>query len=426
MDLRKTYEAFRAKLSSNNYKESSLSNELRRQAISVLESNPPASPESSLNLLTNVVRPLFSTTKHAALTSSGRKNVVPPPPSAGRFSDGFYDEESKPWKNGWTVNLLIYILLSYNELQNSTRKAALQDQFHLLVPPILNMIDDADIEYKTDGCHLLKLLCQAVSSSQSEILKRTGLTDVFVGALKTNFMLLPTLTPEDDSLALLKELYPAFRALIAARFLHLPPRKGYNGASQSDTPSSTTQKTSTNTAISADRDTRQTFLDLLMRHGILASYTHASENIKISIFLLTQASDIVSDMGIYSAKYLQQLLPLLHNVLTNPFGTASPDLLLSALGLMKTLVEVCWPRIQEVWWVECLRGCVGCWMVVCEDERADADEELERVKRKLQEFMVLLAGVVGEEFSSAQARLVIEEEDLVDLFVLVQKPTTSG
>ena len=44
---------------------------------------------------------------------------------------------------------------------------------------------------------------------------------MFVDALKTNFMILPNLTPEAESLKLLEELYPAFLGVIDSRFIKL-------------------------------------------------------------------------------------------------------------------------------------------------------------------------------------------------------------
>lgn len=121
-------------------------------------------------------------------------------------------------------------------------------------------------------------------------------------------------------------------------------------------------------------------------------------------------------MGIYSAKYLQMFLPLLRDVLYNPFGTACVPLLVSALECMEMLIKVCWPRIREKWWGECLRGIVGCWVQIVDDEGRGKEQELEDVKRKLRDLGQLLEGIVGEAFRNAKQRLMDEDETIETLF----------
>src|SRR5271170_1875642 len=69
-------------------------------------------------LLTSVIKPLFAPTKNAAITHSGRANLLPPPPaSSTRFDASILDESTKPWKsNPWCLDLLAYILTTYPTL----------------------------------------------------------------------------------------------------------------------------------------------------------------------------------------------------------------------------------------------------------------------------------------------------------------------
>jgi hypothetical protein len=397
------------------------------------------------DLLTAVVKPLFSKQQHPNLTDTGRKKLVPDTPFPGRLSDSIdWDDDLKIWKNGWTTDLLLFCLSQYPNLPADQEKSTFESQFHLLIPPILNLIDDSSIDYKEQGCRLLHMLCEEITRCQSDILKRTGLTEVFSDALRTNFMHLPTITPEKESLKLLSELYPAFRALVNARF-PVPGRQEPMDSKEgtvvtlrpaTQTPVATEQMEVISTPIrknqpltkmspdTKEKDARQSLLDLILRHGILASYAHAADYVCITTFLLQEASSIVSMMCIYSSKYLQTLLPLLRNVLTNPFGTAHAPLLMSALECLESLTKACWPRIREKWWVECLRGIVGCWIQICDDEADaiagdDKPQALSGVKRKLQETCGLLSHIVGEDFSAAKERLEQEEERLKDLFATI-------
>ncbi|KAL2426903.1 hypothetical protein ABEF95_002266 [Exophiala dermatitidis] len=216
--------------------EPSSTNTLRRRAhdlIAASTTDASVLPDTVFELLTQIIKPLFTTTKHPALTATGRKNLVSSHHPLGssftrQFSSSDEDRE-KPWKSTpFTVPLLRYILASYNYpsdkpvgLQEGKAKATIESHFFLLVPPILNLIDDSHAAYKAAGCSLLRALCQVLVALRSDMLKRTGLGDVFVDALRANFMLLPPLTPEEDSLAVLTELYPAFLALVDARFVNL-------------------------------------------------------------------------------------------------------------------------------------------------------------------------------------------------------------
>ena len=275
------------------------------------------------NLLFKVLRPLFLTQNHPNLTATGRKRLVPDAPSTSRYSETIdWDDEKKIWRNGWTCDLLAFIILQYRVLPSDREKATFESQFHLLIPPTLNLIDDGDIQYKTQGCRLLRLLCEQVTHCQSDILKRTGLSDVFSDALKTNFLHLPILTPEEESLTLLSELYPAFRALVDAHFPILRKDESENGnvgtvltsrpaantiqatgSVENTKPNSSKLKAPSRAPDKKDKDARQAMLDLILRHGILASYAHAVDYVRITTLLLHEASLVVSMMGIYSAKY---------------------------------------------------------------------------------------------------------------------------
>ena len=388
------------------------------------------------NLLFKVLRPLFLTQNHPNLTATGRKRLVPDAPSTSRYSETIdWDDEKKIWRNGWTCDLLAFIILQYRVLPSDREKATFESQFHLLIPPILNLIDDGDIQYKTQGCRLLRLLCEQVTHCQSDILKRTGLSDVFSDALKTNFLHLPTLTPEEESLTLLSELYPAFRALVDAHFPILRKDESENGnvgtvltsrpaantiqatgSVKNTKPNSSKLKAPSRAPDKKDKDARQAMLDLILRHGILASYAHAVDYVRITTLLLHEASLVVSMMGIYSAKYLQILLPLLRNVLCNPFGTACVSLLMAALECMEMLIKCCWPRVKEKWWGECLRAIVGCWVQIADDEADGKVQELRDMKDRLGDARRLLEVVVGEEFIDAKQKLVEEDEIVRGLF----------
>lgn len=386
----------------------------------ITTSKPDSLPNALLDLLTQIIKPLFTSAKHPALTSTGRKNLIPPGPSLGnRFNYPLTDDDLKPWKTPFTVPLLHYILQCYSEcIPLDTRKQILEAHFHLLIPPILNMIDDGDSSYKAAGCRLLGSLCSALQSSKSEMLRKTGLGDVFFDALKANFMLLPTLTPEDESLEVLTALYPAFLAVLDATY-----------ATQTRTAGAAVNAAAARSVDDVKEFTRrQERLKLLLRHGVLASLSHLSSaqsfsssvSIPLTTHLVSQIKPIVSRMGIDSVRYLREFLPMLRGGLMDPFALAAPDLVMEILSVFVVVLDVCGPRVRELWWPDILRGLVGCW-VNCLDEidvtTSESKARVQEIQTRLKEVTRRLGQVVEtDDWAAGKKKLLAEEEDLAALF----------
>lgn len=400
-------------LRDQSHVETELSQSLRTQAISLiepLERTPPdlsRLPETLLDLLSNIIKPLFSQSKPEKLTSTGRKNLVtndPLPASVTRFAGLFDDKPQPAWKNGWTGALLRYILHSYNKIGDRVvRKKTIEAQFYLIVPAILHQLDDSDVTYKCSGCNCLKALSDLLTDVESTILRRSGLTDVFVDALKSDFSMIPTLTSEEESLRLFQAMYPAYRALVKARFVYTVKDKKEEAA-------------------------RQQCLTLLLRHQLLYSLTHLSTgsgsgatlSVQLSVFLISQIGPLFRDMGIASVIHLQDVLPLLRNVVSDPFATSTPELLLASIRTMQEIVQVCWPRIRDVWWGEVLRGSVSCYLNVIDEEEdtnvAARKQKYEQVKFEVRILTCLIEDVVGQPFKQSKEALLHEEPELKGLF----------
>ena len=156
------------------------------------------------------------------------------------------------------------------------QESIVEESWPLVIPPILTLLDDEDMEYKVKGTRLLLDLIQI---TPSPLLNRTGLGEVFTDAMIPNLLYLPTLTPEGQSLEILTYTYSALIALIRTRF---------PGESQSTE--------------------RLRLLDRVLREGIIQGYSTAGENVKIAELLMLKLSDLVNEMGIWSAKHLKVLL----------------------------------------------------------------------------------------------------------------------
>ena len=339
--------------------------------------------ELTANLISHflrlTIRPLFAKSQHPAVTSQGRKvttNVLP-----RRFAQEESEEVAKPWKyhDSYAMSLLRWIVQNLDERQ-------VEQNWPMLVPPILSITDDYDTKMKAQGCQFVEALLQVTPAS---LLARTGLSDVFKEALLPCLGYLPTLTAEDESITLLSAVYPAL--IVLSRSAHHPTSK--------TTPEEMKEK-------------RAVFLDSIMRKGILAAYAHCPENIKIVEVLLHNLVLLLDELGVESVKHLKYILPMLNEVLTNPFGTTYPPLLLAGIKAMQSVVLNAWPRMAANKG-EVLKGLTICWLL-CEDaQRAD----LGSIKAELVTTAQMLRQAVGTEcdFDADTRALIAADQRLTGL-----------
>lgn len=151
--------------------------------------------------------------------------------------------------------------------------SSLESNWPLLIPPLLALLDDASTAYKIRGCSLLTSFLRTVSP---RLLERTGLGEVFQEALTPCLLYLPELTPELESLRLLRIIYPTLLILVRTRF---PEER--------------------------DQECKQKALDHIFRCGILKGFALAGENVRIAECLIRRMSDIVEEMGIASCQHLK-------------------------------------------------------------------------------------------------------------------------
>lgn len=109
----------------------------------------------------------------------------------------------------------------------------------------------------------------------------------------------------------------------------------------------------------------------------------------------------LAELGIHTTKFLQDIIPLLHNTLANPFGPAYPPMLLGAVEVVRMVVLNAHPRVWR-WRGEILGAVCACWLHVIEEER----EIVDRVKR---------SGLSGDSEGLVMARLKKELRGVVYL-----------
>lgn len=278
--------------------------------------------------------------------------------------------------------------------------------FSLLVPPILALIDDEGPVYKALGCQLLSRLLIPVRQSGSDILQRTNLSSVFEEAVAPCLLSLPTITSEEESLELLRVAYPALLSLLKTS--HLKPPPGATNHELRRPFSSRQQRKQADAHLYTGKVTK------ILRTELIPSFHHISSGTpaavssfasfpypELSSFMLSQVTIMVHEIGINSAKYLQELIPLTYSVLVNPFGTSYIPLLLSAITATTTVILNSHPRIWR-WRGEVLGSVCSCWIHALEEEKRVAESEptvqerngYGRASRELKKLKKHLKGVL--------------------------------
>lgn len=283
------------------------------EEVRIAKDQSPTPGELTADLMTYflqlTIRPLFAKTQTQQVTSQGRKVQTTVLPK--KFER---NQEEKTWKgrDNYALDLLRWVIVAADA-------SLVEKNWHAIVPPLLSILDDVDTEYKAQGCELLNLLLDKTPPS---LLKRTGLGEVFEEALMPCLGYLPTLTPEDQSARLLSVAYPALLSLSAV----------LENPSTAQNPQNPSQ--------------RINLLDTLVRKGVLMTFTYCPEHAKITTVTTTNLSAILNLLGLDSVKHISFVLSMLSSILTHPFVTASPPLLLSSVKALQAVVLNTWPRMQ--------------------------------------------------------------------------------
>ncbi|KAK4975633.1 hypothetical protein LTR28_009066 [Elasticomyces elasticus] len=337
------------------------------QAVKIGQKHGELTSSLITHFLRLTIRPLFAKTSHPAVTAQGRKVTTTVLPKRFRGLEES-EEVTKPWKgkDDYALALLRWIVLSLDE-----RSA--EQNWPLLIPPLLTIVDDTDAVTKAKGCELITSLFKVTPPS---LLARTGLGEVFEEAVMPCLGYLPTLTPEADCIVLLSAAYPTLLALAHSKHPTTAPA------------------TTPNTALAAASRPRAKLLDALIRKGILPAYTHCSSNPRIVAVLLHNLAPILSALGVDAVKHLKHVVPTLSAVLGHPLGSAHLPTLLAAVRALQAVVLNCWPRMGA-WRGEVLKGLGLCWVRVCEGGEGEGVAVL---KAEIGRVVRMLGDAVGGEW----------------------------
>ncbi|KAK4462778.1 hypothetical protein QBC42DRAFT_326296 [Cladorrhinum samala] len=272
-------------------------------------------------VLQRYLRPLFSKSKPASVTPSGRKTAYPD--QSREHGGGMPDDisETKPWKFT-DLRAVPIVAWAVTEANDSLISSA----WPLCIPVLLTLTDDNSTPIRARG---LRILTTFLTKFPPKTLDETGLNKVFEDAIIPTLSYLPSLTPVDESAKLLT---PAYEALLALASKYTSSRKA-----------------------------KYALLDKILREGVLNGHFHAKDHLRIVQILNHQTVHILNEMGVHAVKHLKDLIPILSVTLTDPFASSSPQTLLSAILALQAVLSNCWPRIyfhQD----SILNGLVLCWL----------------------------------------------------------------
>ncbi|KAL7791264.1 hypothetical protein V8C43DRAFT_69451 [Trichoderma afarasin] len=213
-------------------------------------------------LLHDTLRPLFSKSS-TKLTASGRPLQISQPPSGMQpmtSLDNISQEHEK-----------LHAASSFNWAVMSCSKAAVGRHWPLFLPILLSLAEDHNTAVRVKG---LRILGHFLDKCPPNTILSAGVDNVIQDAVFPTLLFLPSTTPENESIEL---LYPAYRVLLQVAQLD-PDAKSLR---------------------------RRRFLDKLLRDGIFVGHYHASQHARIVEVLMNMTKDIISCLGIFTAKHLQ-------------------------------------------------------------------------------------------------------------------------
>lgn len=331
------------------------------------------------------IRPMFIKTRPLQVTEQGRKIATPILPQK-LTAQSVEESVQKPWKTSKDSHALDLLKWIANALDENL----VEDVWSTIVPPVLTLIDDWEAKYKTIGAELLHLMLNATPPS---LLERTGLGEVFEGAVMPCLNYIPSITSEDESIMLLSAVYPAILSLSRVRYPKQPP---------------------VGSKVTTEERNRQRikFLDSVVRKGIINSYSLCNQYPRITSLLFEQLSTLLQELALDSVKHLKIILPMLNEALSHPLGVVVPSNLIRATEAMQTVVLSCWPRMKEHQ-AEVLKGVTRCWLNI---EAKDGDT-ITVLRSRLQTTVAMLRSAVGDEerFNADCAALILADVRLSGL-----------
>ncbi|KAH7035688.1 uncharacterized protein B0I36DRAFT_264958 [Microdochium trichocladiopsis] len=285
------------------------------------------------------IRPLFSKSRPATVTASGRKAEFV---QTSRYDTFNADAEAnKPWKyqSRYAITVFAWTV-------DHADRETIQKNWHQFTPVLLTLLDETDTPLKLKSLDIFKAFW---SKCPPDLMQQTGLAQVFEDAIFPAVLYLPSLTPEDESVQVLNATYSALFAIAGID-------ADYNTSKPQSDPKFS--------------DKQRKLVHKIVREGILTAYQHSSEYIRIVEVLCKQLQLVVNGMGIFAVKHLKDAIPMLSAIISDPFATVHPASLIAALDALRAVQNTCWPRVPN-YANNIIKMLMLCWLRIEEDEHSN-------------------------------------------------------
>ena len=137
------------------------------------------------------------------------------------------------------------------------------------IPPLMSIAEESDTRYRAKG---IECIVEFLQKCPTQILADAGLDVVFEQSLISSLSLLPSITPEEESVKVLKPAYRALASLAKAKM---------------------------------ESDSKSRLLDRIFREGIVNGYHHAGDSAPISEIIFNQVVALVQESEIHTAKHIK-------------------------------------------------------------------------------------------------------------------------
>ncbi|KAI2471287.1 hypothetical protein F4781DRAFT_440710 [Annulohypoxylon bovei var. microspora] len=344
-------------------------------------------------ILTTFLRPLFSKSRSAAVTASGRKAEFVEP---SRYDTVDRETpETKPWKYAHR-----YAIAVFSWAVQHSDAPLLQTHWPSFTPALLTLLDEpSHTGLKTRALQIFRTFW---SRCPPNLMHSTGLASVFEDAVFPAILFLPTLTPEEESLEILGAAYPALIEMAGLRY----PGLGLSAEGEQEQEQQVTEA-------------QRKLLDKIIREGTMVGYHHAKEHVRLVGLFCEVLVCIINGMGILAVKHLKDFIPMVSEIMTDPFGTKHPPTLVSATQLLQAVLRNCWPRIPH-YCNEIVKTLMLCWLnVEDEDSFPDASSVANDLKARLTSTADMLSAVMKASQVNLHNRvgvLIEKEPQLNELF----------
>ncbi|EKM59557.1 uncharacterized protein PHACADRAFT_181556 [Phanerochaete carnosa HHB-10118-sp] len=318
-------------------------------------------------VLTQRVKAVFKLNTHPKVSAATGRSLSRPVGGEGGAQDYY---EGQLWKRyPGLINVLDWCV-------KHLKPAALEKLWHLVVPPVMTLLDDYEFKYKLLS---LPIVDHLLDSAPGELLRRTGINELLITSFKTALTFLRA--PETPQL---------IRSVIFT-WLKLTERS-----------------TSPATANRFEQ------LWALLGEGIIETVWlygfNDADTIQASVEALP---DVVRALGIGAARYLKALISqLVLALIPAPENSAPIAFQISSVRALDVLVAECAPRMHK-WKGTILDGVCRCWASLVESGADNTD--VRELKMALRETCGTLAAACPSVATSLDALLQEEFRRLLEM-----------